>query len=181
MNQTIETILSRRSIRSYKGDAVDRTLIEKIIECGLAAPSAMNKQPWQITVVMDRAVLDDISGASRRAMVASGKLSEGEAYDHFHGAPAAIIVSGDADNAFSPADCANVMENMALAACSLGLGGLYVASFRMAFQTEDEQELMEKLRVPEGYQPLYALAVGYMDGPAPEAPARAGGKVSYIG
>ena len=63
MNETIQTLLTRRSIRSYKPEPVSREALEQIVECGQFAATAMGCQPWHFTVVTDRALLDKISAA----------------------------------------------------------------------------------------------------------------------
>lgn len=50
-NLVIETIMARRSVRMYKDMPVERCKLQKIVECGINAPSGMNKQPWQVRVV----------------------------------------------------------------------------------------------------------------------------------
>ena len=50
-NQVIETIMSRRSIRKYKAEPVDRQTMQKILECGINAPNGMNRQSWEVRVV----------------------------------------------------------------------------------------------------------------------------------
>ena len=53
-NLVIETIMARRSVRMYKDMPVERCKLQKIVECGINAPSGMNKQPWQVRVVDSR-------------------------------------------------------------------------------------------------------------------------------
>jgi nitroreductase len=165
MNETIETILNRRSCRSFTKDPVGEEELGLILKAGLFAPSARNIQPWHISAVTDQQLLGRISDDCRRAMINSG--DEGAAtwakkpdFSTFYGAPLVIIVSGDSANKFSNGDCANVTENMALAAHSLGLGSCYIASFRAAFAGDEDEALRLKLRIPEGYTPYFALSVG---------------------
>jgi nitroreductase len=68
---------------------------------------------------------------------------------------------------------------MAIAAQSLGLGSCYLGSFKIAMVTPEYASLKDELGLPEGYEPLYALAIGYAD-EAPEAHPRKEGSVSYI-
>ena len=62
-NQVIETIMARRSIRKYKPEAVSRETMAQILDCGINAPSGMNKQSWEVRVVDDPAVMDEIIAA----------------------------------------------------------------------------------------------------------------------
>ena len=166
MNETIHTILTRRSIRSYESKPVERDKIDLILQCGQFAPSGMNRQPWHFTVVTNRKLLDKISNENRKVLLQS--QDEGARtramdpnFDSFRGAPVAIIVSGDQTGRNTMADCANAVENMALAATSLGLGSCYIASFKIAMEQPEGAFLLEELKIPEGYFPMFALALGY--------------------
>jgi nitroreductase len=166
MNETIQTILTRRSIRSYEQTPVEREKIELILQCGQFAPSGMNRQPWHFTVVLDRKVLDKISYENRKVLLQSADeamraLAMDPDYDSFRGAPMAIIVSGNQTGRNTMADCANAVENMALAATALGLGSCYIASFKLAMEQPEGAFLLEALKIPEGYFPIFALALGY--------------------
>lgn len=165
MNETIRTLLTRRSIRSYKPEIVPHEALEQIVECGRFAATAMGCQPWHFTVVTDRALLDKISAAC-------GDPEN----DTFRGAPCAIIVSAEKSNEmFGDIDCANATENMAVAAKALNLGSCYIASFRRAFESAEKEKLLRALSIPAGYRPTLALAVGYaLEEPKERAPRREG-------
>ena len=70
-NAVIETIMARRSIRKYKAEPVDRETMNRILECGINAPSGMNKQSWEVRVVDDPAVMDQI-----KELIDAGELGE---------------------------------------------------------------------------------------------------------
>jgi len=164
-NPTIENILNRRSIRSYEPRAVEEEKIAAILECARFAPSAQNRQPWHFTVITDRRLLDKISAANKKVMLASPEervrqMAASPDFDCFRGAPMAVIVSGEAEARFAPGDCANAVQNMAIAAQSLGLGSCYLASFRIALEVPEGAPLVKELGIPEGFTPLYALAIG---------------------
>jgi len=179
MNETIKTLLSRRSIRSYTDKVIRDDLLEKIIECGLFAATAMGRQPWHFTVVRNRAVLDEIVDINRKIMRQAGNEPE-LGFDNFRGAPCAIIISGDENNSFSDIDCANATENMALAAWSMGIASCYIASFRPAFTQDTDRSLHDKLGIPAGYRATLALALGYAAEEPGERAERLPGKVNYI-
>jgi nitroreductase len=166
MNETINTILFRRSIRSYTADPVEREKIDLILQCGQHAPSATNRQSWHFTVVTNRALLDKISAENKKVLLqspdeATRARGQDPEFDSFRGAPMAIIVSGDQAVRYAIADCANAVENMALAATSLGLGSCYLASFKIAMEQPEGAHLLHELKIPEGYFPIFALSLGY--------------------
>lgn len=185
MNETIRCILGRRSIRSYEKRTVEKEKTELIVECGLFAPSARNTQPWYLSVVTDRAILNRISEENRKIMLQSDiglvrEEAKNKDFDSFCGAPMAIIVSGRKDLDSSKGDCANVMENMAIAAYSLGLDSLYIGSFRIALQRKEGAYLLEELKIPQSHEPLYALGLGYGNEELGERAPRVENNVVYL-
>jgi nitroreductase len=166
MNETIRNILSRRSVRAYATTPVEKEKISLILQCGQFAPSGMNRQPWHFTVVANRKLMDKITAENKKILLASPleamrARAQDPQFDSFRGAPMAIIVSGEKEGGYVEADCANAVENMAIAAQSLGLGSCYLASFKIAMETPEGVYLFEELQIPEGYQPYFALALGY--------------------
>ena len=186
MNEVIRAILERRSVRSYDGRMPEDDKVETILECGKFAPSAMNRQPWHFTVIRDRELMDRISAANKKMLIESGDersvaMASEEGFDNFCGAPMAIVVSGDESNYYGMSDCAGAVENMALAAHSLGLANLYIASFMRALVLEENAELLAELGLPKGYKPHFALCLGYSKEELGERAPRKEGSVNYIG
>ena len=186
MNETIQTILSRRSVRSYEKRPVESEKITTIMECAQYAPSARNLQPWHFTVITNRALLDKISAANKKVMLASPdemprKMAADPNFDSFRGAPMAVIASGRSDAEYAMADCANAIENMALAACSLGLGSCYLGSFKICLESPAGAELLNELQIPDGYKPILALAIGYSSESLGERAARRENAITYFG
>lgn len=68
----------------------------------------------------------------------------------------------------------------AIAAHSLGLGSCYLASFKMAMNTPEGSHLLEELRIPDGFEPLFALSIGYADQPLGKRAPRRANTVTYI-
>jgi len=184
-NETIQNILARRSVRHYREQPVDKETISLIVECGLFAPSGMNAQPWHFTVITNKLVLKKISEENRKILQQSPiekvRLKAQEpGFDSFKGAPVAIIVSADPD-IYDPASaCANAVENMAIAAQSLGLSSCYLGSFKIAMEKPEGSFLMHELHIPDGYKPMYALIIGYGDETPGERAPRKENTVTYI-
>jgi len=168
MNETIKSILGRKSVRCYKKTSVEKEKIELILKCGQYAPSGMNCQPWYFTVITNRKILDKISAENKRILFKSEnkkdiEIAKEKDFDNFRGAPMAIIVSGENSAKYALADCANAVENMAIAAYSLGLGSCYLASFKVFLDDPSGHYLLDELKIPKNYTPFYALAIGYED------------------
>jgi len=184
MNQVIETLLNRRSIRAYQQKQIPGEELHFILEAGKYAPSAMNAQSWHFTVVQNVSVLQMISEANRKVILESGnermmERAKQPNFSSFHNAPCVIILSGQ-ETRFSPTDCAIAGQNMVIAAESLGIGSCWVASFSMAFDTPARDELLKALSIPEGYKPYFALTLGYAQGETPTAAPRKENCVNFV-
>lgn len=165
-NQVIETILSRRSIRAYKDQAVPKELLDKVLECGVNAANAMNAQQWEVRVVMSEEWINSATAAAKEA--AKGTPTEAQFNDPsfknlFRNAPAVIFI-GHKPGAYTPVDCGLMAGNIMLAAKSLGLGTVCMASpVRTFLLTEAGASHLTSLGFSEGYEPLICIGIGYPD------------------
>ena len=172
-NQTIETIMARRSIRKYKPETVERGKLKAIMECGINAPNGQNKQSWEVRVVDNPEVMDYI----KQVMI--------EAYDEkvvgcFRGAPVMVFIARDVNYDFSAYDCGLMAENMMLAAQSLGVGSICLGSpVRLINDNPACAPILERLKISEGYELSLCVGLGYAD-EAPEAKPRDKGKVWFV-
>jgi nitroreductase len=137
-----EVVQERRSIRAYQDKPVPREKLEKILEAARLAPSARNTQPWHFIVVTD--------GVKRKV------LSKGRFAKFVAEAPVVVIACGDkkASPDWYAIDVALAMENMILTAISEGLSTCCVGSF-------DEKEVKATVNIPENFEALVLLTVGY--------------------
>jgi len=178
MNETIKIMKSRRSIRQYGPEQVKEKDLNVILEAGTYAPSGSNVQSWHITAVQNRAIFDRMTKVIKEAAkgadneVAKRILANPD-FRAFHNAPTAILVSGDAKEPYSPANCAACMENMVIAAESLGYGSCWMGGpVMMLFHGKKGQEFMKDLGIPAGYKPFYFMALGYKAEKPTAAPRR---------
>jgi nitroreductase len=186
MNEVIQTILARRAVRKYEDKPVSREDLELIVKCGQYAATGMGFQPWHFTVVTDRAVLDKLAKANGEIMQSDpntppfllDEIKNGT-FDPYRGAPCAILVSGENDKQNTVADCANAVENMAIAAKSLGLDTCYLASYQLCLNAPNGGALKAELGIPEGYIPNFALSIGY-GAEKPEPAPRREGTVNWL-
>ncbi len=175
-NEVIRTIMERRSIRQYKDQAVPKELLEQIVECGINAPSGMNKQPWQVRVVTDPAFISDLTALY---VEQNPRVAEDKSFKNmFRNAPAVIFIASPEDGS-GQIDCGLMGGNMLIAAQSLGLGTCCLGGPVAFFKSEAASPFLEKLNLPAGYQLLYAIGVGYPD-ESPAAKPRDAQKVQYI-
>ena len=173
-NAVIETIMARRSIRKYKAEPVDRETMNKILECGINAPSAINKQSWEVRVVDTPEVMDQI----KELMAAANPDIPAEAVKGcFRDAPTMVFIANDSAFGFSAIDCGLLSENIMLSAWSLGVGSVCLGSpvrFIM-----NSPEALALLGFSEGYTPIICIGLGYAD-EAPEAKPRDWNKVRFV-
>lgn len=176
-NQVVETIMARRSVRQYKPQAVEREKMQTIVECGINAPNAMNKQPWEVRVV-DNA--DYINGVTELYKKANPKAAEDPAFKNmFRNAPTVVFIGHDTKSESSPFDCGLLAENMMISAWSMGIGSCCLGSPARFMKTPEAAEYLQKLGFSEGYELLYCIGFGYPD-EAPAAKPREAAKVKFV-
>ena len=166
--------MSRRSIRKYKDGPVARETMDKILECGINAPSGMNRQSWEIRVIDN----PETSAKFKEAMVKSNNDVKPEMVEGcFRGAPTLIFIANDPSYDFSPIDCGLLSENIMLSAWSLGVGSVCLGS-PIRFLAKSP-EATQMLGFSEGYTPIICIGLGYPD-ESPEAKPRDKAKIKYL-
>lgn len=185
MNQTLEIIKERRSVRNYAKEQISEEELQAIVEAGLYAPSGNNRQSWHFTVVQDRKFLKELNYETKQVLAESDnpflqRVGQNEEMDIFNGAPTVVIVSGSEADSNTPANCAMASENMLIAAQSLGVSSCYIISVSYLFEGEYAQYFAEKLGIPEGYKVQNAILLGYAAGDDVQAAPRKEGCVNYI-
>ena len=118
-NQAIECIMTRASVRNYKPEPVNDSIVNTVLKAGMAAPTAANQQAWHFVVVTDQALKDSITDAFQWT-----KMVRGCAFAVVVCGDKTRLFDGDRENGgFWVQDCSAASENMLLAAHALGLGG----------------------------------------------------------
>jgi nitroreductase len=164
MNETIQTIIKRRSVKNYLPRQIKDEDLELILTAGMYAPSARNQQSALFIVVQDEETLQIIN----RLNIAAG----GQAPSPYHEAPTVILVLAD-KTAIAPVEDASLaLGNMLNAAASLGLGSCWVHRTRQIFDTAEGRDLLKKWGVEGDYIGVGSCILGYPDGPVPEAKPR---------
>lgn len=163
-NGTIHTILNRRSIRAYKKEQISNDELETILLAGSAAPSGMNGQSAYAYVIQSEEFMNEL--------VTSVERATGIERNPFYGAPTVVIVFADSSK-FSPVEDASLaIENMMLAAYSLGIGSCWIYAVKQFFATEEGKIFKKKLGVPDNQMIIGSVALGYADGKQPSVKAK---------
>lgn len=166
----LDVIMTRTSIRQFTGEPVSMEQLEILLRAGMAAPTAMNSQPWRFVVLTEKERIAELLGGGPR----SGMFTD---------AGAVIVVCGqttmmrkpfgqpdapavEMDNIFWYEDCSAATENILLAAKALGLGAVWTAGYPA---TERIAPLAAALGLPENVVPLSIIPVGIpAEDPAPK-------------
>lgn len=162
MNEVLNTIKLRRSVRGYKPDAVPAKLLNAVLEGGTYAPTGGGRQSPTIIAVTSQKYRREISELNAGVMGSNG--------DPYYGAPIVILVLADGAASTFVEDGSCVLENMMLAAASLGLGSVWVHRERQIFDSERGKALLSEWGLPETLRGVGSIALGY--------PAEAEGKAA---
>lgn len=145
----IGNIMTRTSVRQYTERPISADTLETLLKAGMAAPTAVNKQPWAFVVTTGRDALDSLATLQPRLQTAA----------------AAITVCGDMtraiegeDRDFWVQDCSAATENILLAAHALGLGAVWTGVYPIAERVDN---VSHALALPDSVVPMCIIAVGY--------------------
>ena len=174
MNEIINAMKERRSIRKFKPEMPAKADLDQIIEAGLYAANGRGLQGAIIIAVTDKAARDKLSDTNRKI----GGWDEG--FDPFYGAPAVLIVLGNKDISTGIYDGSLVMGNLMLAAHSLGLGSIWIHRAKEEFEMPEYKKLLDDLGIKGNWEGIGHCAIGYTDGDAPKAAERKEGRVYRI-
>ena len=164
MNEAMENILTRRSCRKYLDKPVPKELLDQVLLAGAYAPSAMGRQPGKVVVLRDPEEIRELE--TWNAEIAGWKGTHS-----FYGAPVVLVVLV---KSFPTAveDGSLIMENLMLAAHSLGLGSCWIHRAREEFDSPRGKELLKKWGVDGDYIGVGHCILGYPDGDLPKAKDR---------
>ncbi len=189
-NETMKTILARRSYKGFKSDPISDDILETILTAGKYAPTGMNRQAWHFTVMKSEAGKEMFKAAVKEMREkrgsfdppgppppqAPGTIALPE--EEFRGAPVLIIVSGDASTETSRIDCVLATENMLIAAASFGImSGWTHMTVKDLFS---DPKVKKQFKIPEGYDVYAAAFFGYPIGEVKDRGPRKEGTVTIL-
>lgn len=157
MRDVLKAIAERSSTRGYKDEGLTGQELHTLLQAGLQAPTAANRQEIHFTVVDgNNPILAEIE-----AEMLNGQPERASANRFYYGAPTVILLSGNQSFSWSAVDAGIAVENIALAAEGLGLGSLIIGCIKNAMNGEAKERFAEALKLPEGYAFEVAIAVGH--------------------
>ena len=183
MNETLKNIANRYTCRDFNDTPLTEAQTEELVKAALAAPSAMNLQPWHVIIVTDKALVDELDAEGmdilsknedqsmyERMMSRGGKL--------FYNAPCLVIILSDGSK-WGTLDCGILCQNVVIAAESMGLGTCIVGMAGLPLNGPKADEYKKRLNFPEGHTFAIGILVGEINsGKEPHELDRS--KVSYI-
>lgn len=151
MNETIQIIKARRSVRKFKQQTIPEDIIKDVLDCARYAPSARNIQPWIFGVITDPQLKAKVA-----ALTTYGKFIKD--------APVCFAVFTDQTQKYFLEDGSAATENIILACQAYGIGTCWVAGHKNDYAAEIEK----LLNVPDNYTLISLIPAGYPDqDPAP--------------
>ena len=183
MNETLKTIAERYSCRDFADTPLTAAQAGALARAAVAAPSAMDRQPWRVIVITDKAIIDEMDAEGMRLLAAGDQA----AYERFmsrggrlfYNAPCMVLAVSDGSGC-AAMDCGILSENVALAAHALGLGSVICGMAGVPLDGPRRSEFKQRLHIPDGYGFGIAVLVGTAkSGKAPHEPDM--GKVTFIG
>ena len=196
MNEVMNTIMHRRSIRRFEPKQIKETALQQILQAGLYAPSAGGRQGVIFAVCQDKEVnerLGKIKRANSHPRMATETsfvsreqpsiADDPKLTNAFYDAPTVITMFAPKNFLFAVDDCAVAAENMMLAADALGIGSCYIGQGWTAFADPYGQKILQQWNIPTDHYAVMQLLLGYpREGDKhPAAKPRKDGRIIRIG
>ena len=173
MNETLQTIRNRRSIRTFTDQPVPRDIIEQIVEAGIWAASGKNGQAPIVLAITNPELVARLSEMNRQI----GGWKEG--FDPFYGGKTVLVVLADKDAAPTYVyDGALTLGNMMLAAESLGVGSIWIHRAKQEFESDEGKAILAELGITGNLEGIGHCVLGYAAEPAKDV-ARKEGRVFW--
>lgn len=153
MNNIIENIKTRRSIRSFKDKRISQEELNIILDAATYAPSALNQQSSLMVVIKNEEIYNELCVLTEKYFPTRKP--------YFYGSKDIIIVFGDSNCKCPIEDGSLVLQNLFLAANSLGIGSCWINYLRELFKTEEGKLLQEKMNIPNNYFVIGTCILGY--------------------
>lgn len=158
-NSTVEAIISRRTIRSFEETPLPREVIEKLLECAMWAPSGRNSQACHVRVLTDKKALDRLNTDFKNKVGwDTPAYTRWEVNPVYQGAPAMFFIFAKTKDAMNGGI---MVENIAIAAQSMGLGSCIIASVGGLLDAEEGKKWKRLLDIDENFEFVISVAVGF--------------------
>lgn len=172
MNETLNTLKTRRSIRNFKSEMIPENILNQIIEAGTYAASGKNRQSAIIIAVTDQSVREQLVKENAKILNTNK--------DPFYNAPVILIVLANKDVPTYLYDGSLVLGNLMNAAWSLNIGSCWIHRAKEEFESAFGKELLKSLNIEGNYEGIGHLALGYIADEIPQPSKRKDNYVYFI-
>ena len=172
MNETMKTILERRSTRSFSTKPVSDEILKDLANAAMHAPSGMCKKTWTFTVISNKEIIEHLA-------TTISKVLNREGYDMYK--PTALIIPSNLrDNKHGKEDNACALQNIFLAAESFGVASVWINQLTGICDEPEIREILNELEIPEDHVVYGLAALGYANPNSPKPTYREIGEVKFI-
>lgn len=172
MNETIKTLIERRSCKKFKSEQIKKEELDLILQAGMNAPTGKGMQSPIILVLQDKEKIEKLREINKKIL--------GRDVDPFYNAPTVLVVMADKNMFTYVEDGSLVLGNMMNAAFSLGVGSCWIHRAKEEFETPEGKTLLKEWNIPENYEGVGHCILGYADMEYPEPKPRKKDYVRYI-
>ena len=172
MNETMKTILERRSVRSFSNIPIPEEILKNLANAAMHAPSGMCRKTWKFTVVSNKKLIEKLARVIEKTLDRPG-------YDMYR--PMAIIIpSNERDSKYGKEDNACALQNIFLAAQSYGVGSVWINQLTEICDKPEIRDILRELEIPDNHVVYGLAALGYADPNAQKPAYREIGEVKFI-
>lgn len=155
MNQVMDTILTRRSVRAFNEKDIPREELEQILKAAIYAPSGMNRQTFQFTAIVNREKIQELAGLIEKSLSRKGY--------NFYKPAVLVLTSNTKESNWAKEDNACALENMFLAAKSFGIGSVWINQLQGICDESEIRAFLKAVGVPDDHVVYGAAALGYAE------------------
>lgn len=172
MNETMKTILERRSIRSFSNKPISEDILKDLVNAAMHAPSGMCRKTWQFTVISNKEIIEKLTRVIEKVLDRPG-------YDMYK--PAALIIPSNLrDSKYGREDNACALQNIFLAAESYGVGSVWINQLTDICDEPEVRSILRNIEIPDEHIVYGIAALGYANPDAPKPVYKEIGKVKFI-
>ena len=172
MNETMKTILTRRSVRNFTREPISDEIINNLVDAAMHAPSGMCRKTWKFTVVSNKEIIERLASVISKVLDRAG-------YDMYN--PVAIIIpSNERDSKYGREDNACALQNIFLAAESYGVGSVWINQLTDICDEPEIREILHELEIPDEHVVYGLAALGYADPNSPKPTYKEIGEIKFV-
>lgn len=155
MNQVMENILTRRSVRAFNDQPIPREALEEILKAAIYAPSGMNRQTWQFTAIVNQEKITKLAHLIETVLERKGY--------NFYKPAVIVLTSNTKDSRWAKEDNACALENMFLAAHSFGIGSVWINQLQGICDEPSIRAFLDEVGIPTEHEVFGIAALGYAE------------------